>query len=125
MGIPGAFLSHCGWNSVLESLSNRLPIIGWPLAADQVYNAKMLVEEMGVSVALTQTMESVIYGDEVKKVIKMVMDQDGGKGKGMKEKANEIALQMRKAKLDKGEVKGSSTGAMDDFVRTILSTKSM
>ena len=110
---------------MLESLSNRLPIIGWPLAADQVYNAKMLVEEMGVSVALTQTMESVIYGDEVKKVIKMVMDQDGGKGKGMKEKANEIALHMRKAKSDKGEVKRTSTRAMDDFVRTILSTKSI
>ena len=52
----------------------------------------------------------------------MVMDQEGGKGKEMKEKANEIALNMRKAKTDKGEVKGSSIRAMDDFVRTIFST---
>ncbi|CAJ2653804.1 unnamed protein product [Trifolium pratense] len=67
----GAFLSHCGWNSVLESLSNGVPIIGWPLAAEQAYNAKMLVEEMGVSVELTRTVESLISKEDVKRVIEI------------------------------------------------------
>ncbi|CAJ2671749.1 unnamed protein product [Trifolium pratense] len=100
----GAFLSHCGWNSVLESLSHGVPIIGWPLAAEQGYNAKMLVEEMGVSVELTRTVESVIYKEDVKRVIEIVMDEEG-KGKEMKEKANEIAEHMREATLEKGEKK--------------------
>ncbi|KAL2893542.1 Crocetin glucosyltransferase 3 [Bienertia sinuspersici] len=43
----GGFLSHCGWNSVMEGLREGVPIIGWPLAAEQAYNSKMLVEEMG------------------------------------------------------------------------------
>ncbi|KAK7300338.1 hypothetical protein RJT34_11181 [Clitoria ternatea] len=116
-----AFLSHCGWNSVLESLSNGVPIIGWPLAAEQAYNAKMLVEEMGVAVELTRTVETVISGEEVKKVIEIVMDQEG-KGKEMKEKANEIAVHIREATTENGEVKGSSLRAMDDFVSTILSS---
>ncbi|XP_057441528.1 crocetin glucosyltransferase 3-like [Lotus japonicus] len=118
----GAFLSHCGWNSVLESLSNGVPIIGWPLAAEQGYNAKMLVEEMGVCVELTRNMESVISGEMVKKVIEIVMDQEG-KGKEMKEKANKIAVHMREATTEKGEEKGSSVRAIDDFVRTILESK--
>ncbi|WJX64408.1 hypothetical protein P8452_49190 [Trifolium repens] len=115
----GAFLSHCGWNSVLESLSFGVPIIGWPLAAEQAYNAKMLVEEMGVSVQLTRTVESVISKEDVKRVIEIVMDQEGT-GKEIKDKANEIAVHMREATLEKGEEKGSSLRAMDDFVRTIL-----
>ncbi|CAN6580365.1 unnamed protein product [Malus baccata var. baccata] len=35
----GFFVSHCGWNSVMESLSQGVPIVGWPLAAEQAYNS--------------------------------------------------------------------------------------
>ncbi|KAL2485431.1 UDP-glycosyltransferase 92A1 [Abeliophyllum distichum] len=44
----GAFLSHCGWNSIMESLSQGVPIVGWPLAAEKGYTSKMLMEEMGL-----------------------------------------------------------------------------
>ncbi|KAF2317719.1 hypothetical protein GH714_039657 [Hevea brasiliensis] len=44
-----AFLSHCGWNSVLESLSYGVPLIGWPMAAEQFYNVKLLEEKIGIT----------------------------------------------------------------------------
>lgn len=121
----GAFLSHCGWNSVLASLSQGVPIIGWPLAAEQTYNAKMIVEEMGVCVELTRTLEGVITKEEVKKVIETVMDQEKGKGKEMKEKASQIAVHLREATIEKGQEKGSSVRSMDDFVATILSSNAL
>ncbi|XP_022761001.1 UDP-glycosyltransferase 92A1-like [Durio zibethinus] len=118
----GAFLSHCGWNSTLESLSQGVKMIGWPMAAEQTYNSKMLVEEMGVSVELTRGMQSSISGEEVKKVIQLVMDKKG-KGGDMKKKAEEIAEHIRAAVRDEGNEKGSSIKAMDDFISAIVTRK--
>ena len=46
----GGFLSHCGWSSTLESITNGVPMIAWPLYAEQRMNAMLLVEELGVAV---------------------------------------------------------------------------
>ncbi|XP_018815742.1 UDP-glycosyltransferase 92A1-like [Juglans regia] len=118
----GAFLSHCGWNSILESLSQGVPMIGWPMAAEQAYNSKMLTEEMGLSVELTRGHQSVIEGKEVKRVVELVMDEKG-KGKDMRKKAAEVRVQIRSAIREEGEEQGSSVKAIDDFVRTIVSKR--
>ncbi|KAI3420706.1 Glycosyltransferase [Psidium guajava] len=119
-GSTGAFLSHCGWNSITESLSQGVPIVGWPMAAEQAYNAKMLVEEMGVCVELTRGVESQIEAEEVKRVIQLVLEEEG-KGGAMKERANAVMGQMREAvKEGSDDEKGSSVKAMDEFVRTVL-----
>ncbi|GLT36296.1 hypothetical protein SLA2020_106840 [Shorea laevis] len=117
----GAFVSHCGWNSVVESLSQGVPIIGWPMAAEQTYNSKMLVEEMGVSVELTRGLQSEIGGEEVKRVIKTVMEEKG-KGGEMRKKAAEIAERIAAATHDEeeGDDKGSSIQALDDFVSAVV-----
>ncbi|KAJ7957334.1 Glycosyltransferase [Quillaja saponaria] len=117
----GVFLSHCGWNSVLESLSQGVPIIGWPLVAEQTYNSKMMMEEMGVNVELTRTVESVVSWKDVKKVIEMVLDGKG-KGKEMKKKASKIAEKIRRAIIEEGEEQGSSLLALDHFLRTTSSS---
>ena len=49
-GSTGGFLTHCGWNSVLESIVYGVPLIAWPLYADQRMNAAFLAD--GLKVAL-------------------------------------------------------------------------
>ncbi|GFS43022.1 UDP-glucosyl transferase 72E1 [Actinidia rufa] len=44
----GGFVSHCGWNSILESLKFGVPVIAMPMKYDQPMNAR-LVEDVGVA----------------------------------------------------------------------------
>ncbi|KAK1412862.1 hypothetical protein QVD17_34432 [Tagetes erecta] len=113
----GAFLSHCGWNSVLESLSQGVPLIGWPLRAEQGYNAKMLVEEMGVCVVIARWVDSSITKEEVSKVINVVLDK-GGKGDLMRKKATKAGELIRAAVEINN---GSSYNALNDFLARCFS----
>lgn len=45
------FISHCGWNSTIESLFAGKPVVGWPCFADQLGNSLWL-EQNGLGVSL-------------------------------------------------------------------------
>ncbi|KAJ4956493.1 hypothetical protein NE237_013276 [Protea cynaroides] len=66
----GGFLIHCGWNSTLESVVHGIPLIAWPLFAEQKMNAMMLVED------LKNGIEERI---EIAKVVRCLMEGDEGK----------------------------------------------
>ena len=51
----GAFVSHCGWNSLLESIWNGVPVVGCPRMAEQNTNM-WLAQEWGIGVAGVDTM---------------------------------------------------------------------
>ncbi|KAG2657388.1 hydroquinone glucosyltransferase-like [Panicum virgatum] len=44
-----AFVSHCGWNSTLESVASGVPMVAWPLDSEQRTNAALLSENVGVA----------------------------------------------------------------------------
>ncbi|OQV17594.1 putative UDP-glycosyltransferase 84B1 [Hypsibius exemplaris] len=48
------FLSHCGWNSTLETLSYGKPVVAWPFFADQPMDADYLAG-LGMAVRIPQT----------------------------------------------------------------------
>ncbi|KAH9613681.1 hypothetical protein KSS87_015646 [Heliosperma pusillum] len=77
----GGFLTHCGWNSVLDSVSNGVPMICWPFFADQPTNCWLCCEKWGVGVEIYANVKR----DQVVQLVNEVMR--GDKGKAMKERA--------------------------------------
>ncbi|XP_058092294.1 UDP-glycosyltransferase 92A1-like [Magnolia sinica] len=121
-GSTGAFLSHCGWNSVLESLSRGVPLIGWPMSGEQFYNSKMMEEELGVCVEIARGCDWEVSGENVRRVIEMVM---GGseRGEEMRRKALGVREMMEEAVREDEGFKGSSVKMMEEFISTLSSMK--
>lgn len=78
-GSTGGFLTHCGWNSVLESVVNGVPLIAWPLYAEQKMNAVMLTEDIKVAVRPKANENGFVGREEIVKVTKALMEGEDGK----------------------------------------------
>lgn len=88
------FMSHCGWNSVMESVCAGVPILAWPMMAEQPLNARMVVEEIKVGLRV----EGSVKG--IEKTVKELME--GEKGEEVRKKVKEFADVARKAVEDGG-----------------------
>ncbi|CAM0957361.1 unnamed protein product [Alopecurus aequalis] len=74
----GCFVTHCGWNSSLESILNGVPMVAWPLYAEQKMNAAMLEVQAGVAVRLHADQDGFFSKEEIAGAIRRVMDEKEG-----------------------------------------------
>uniref|UniRef100_A0A453QLC3 Glycosyltransferase n=1 Tax=Aegilops tauschii subsp. strangulata TaxID=200361 RepID=A0A453QLC3_AEGTS len=75
----GAFVTHCGWNSVLETVMAGMPMLAWPLYAEQRVNRVFLEKELGLAVAVEGYDKEVVQADEVASKMRWMMESDGGR----------------------------------------------
>nr|XP_029116545.1 flavonol 3-O-glucosyltransferase UGT89B1-like [Elaeis guineensis] len=65
----GAFVTHCGWNSVLEAVAAGVVLLAWPMRADQFANARLVVEELGVAVRVGEGEEGTPEPEDLARVM--------------------------------------------------------
>ncbi|KAM0915218.1 hypothetical protein ACQ4PT_010989 [Festuca glaucescens] len=61
----GAFATHCGWNSVLKGVTAGVPMVAWPLYAEQRMNKVLLVEDLRVAVEMVGWRQGLVRAEEV------------------------------------------------------------
>ena len=104
----GGFLTHCGWNSTLESITLGVPLITWPMTADQYYNARLLVEYLKVGVRFCEGATTVPNRNDMKIAVKQVLVREGEERKRIEE--------LRMAATMAVQEGGSSHRNMEAFV---------
>ncbi|GAB2245128.1 hypothetical protein Droror1_Dr00000621 [Drosera rotundifolia] len=107
----GGFLTHCGWNSTLESVVYGVPLITWPLYAEQKMNAVMLVDGLKVALRPKAGEGGLIRREEIARVTRALME--GEEGKDLRARMRDFKYAAAKALGDDG----SSTKALDEVVR--------
>ncbi|KAJ1691219.1 hypothetical protein LUZ63_015374 [Rhynchospora breviuscula] len=69
----GCFVTHCGWNSVLESIACGVVMVGAPRLSDQTMNARLIEEVWGVGVRAELGEDGVLEKKELMRCLDLVM----------------------------------------------------
>ncbi|KAI7747246.1 hypothetical protein M8C21_018561, partial [Ambrosia artemisiifolia] len=122
----GGFVSHCGWNSLLESLWFGVPSATWPMYAEQQMNAFQMVVELGLAVEIkldyrkdaftpkANNTVGVVTAAEIERGIRQVMENNE-----VRAKVKEMSAKCRSAVVEGGSSYASIGCLIEDFVRNV------
>ncbi|KAK4483152.1 hypothetical protein RD792_010332, partial [Penstemon davidsonii] len=95
----GGFMTHFGWNSVLEVVCAGVPMVAWPFYVEQHFNRVVLVEGMKLALRMNEMANGFVVAEEVKRKVRELMDLDSEKGseirKVVKEKSEEAKVALK------------------------------
>ncbi|XP_009795416.1 7-deoxyloganetic acid glucosyltransferase-like [Nicotiana tabacum] len=104
----GGFLTHCGWNSTLESIVEGVPMICWPYFVDQQVNSRYVGEVWKLGLDMKDVCDRAI----VEKMVREIMEV-------RKIEFLERGREMRKLAIESVNEGGSSYKDLDSLVEDI------
>ncbi|XVE93404.1 hypothetical protein REPUB_Repub01dG0189200 [Reevesia pubescens] len=110
----GGFVTHCGWNSTLEGISAGVPMVTWPVFAEQFYNEKLVTQVLKIGVAVgaqqwVRTVGDFVKREAIEKAVKEIMK--GDKAEEMRNRAKALAEAAKRA-VEKGRSSYSDLNAL-------------
>ncbi|CAN8232013.1 unnamed protein product [Cochlearia groenlandica] len=119
----GGFVTHCGWNSMLESLWFGVPMVTWPLYAEQRVNAFEMVEELGLAVEIRRFFEGdlldgkmeTVAAEDIERAVRSVMEEESD----VRKRVEEMAEICHVALMDGGSSKTALQKFIQDVIRNV------
>ncbi|KAJ1272224.1 hypothetical protein BS78_06G186400 [Paspalum vaginatum] len=114
-GSTAAFMSHCGWNSTVESLSHGKPVLAWPMHCDQPWDAELVCKYLkaGILVRPWEKHGEVTRAEAIRQVVEDAMLSD--QGLAVRQRAKVLGEAVRASLADGG----ASSKDLDDFIAHI------
>ncbi|KNA24609.1 hypothetical protein SOVF_013890 [Spinacia oleracea] len=105
----GGFWTHCGWNSIIESISEGVPMLCLPLFADQTINTRHVIDNWKIGFQL----ENGVKRGEIERAIRKLMVE--GEGEAMRNRTTAL-----KEKATLSLMKGGSSCKSLEFLTNYL-----
>ncbi|PKU71747.1 Anthocyanidin 3-O-glucoside 5-O-glucosyltransferase 1 [Dendrobium catenatum] len=112
----GCFVTHCGWNSTVESLLCGVPTVAVPQWTDQLTNAWLMEKAWGTGVRAEVSKDGLMEADELRRCLEIVMGE-GERPEEIRRKADMWKEKTRQATV----AGGSSHRNLMRFVQEIAS----
>ncbi|CAL5333741.1 unnamed protein product [Camellia sinensis] len=121
----GGFMTHCGWNSTLEGVCAGVPMVTWPLSAEQFYNEKLVTDVLRIGIKVgseewaswNMERKTVVGREKVEAAVQRLMG--GGEAAEMAARAKDLAEKAKRA-VEEG---GSSYNDVEDLIEDLKSRR--
>ncbi|KAK7266561.1 hypothetical protein RIF29_19209 [Crotalaria pallida] len=80
------FVSHCGWNSTMEGLSNGVPFLCWPYFNDQFYDKSLICDELTVGLGFDSNENGIVSREEIKTKVDLLFNDENMRSRSLKVK---------------------------------------
>ncbi|KAK4775980.1 hypothetical protein SAY87_023941 [Trapa incisa] len=113
----GGFMSHCGWNSCMESVKSGVPIVAWPMHGDQLPNCILVTRVLKVGIMVKEwsvlMKGGVVESSAIKQAVEVILGLE--EGDGMRKRVGELGKAIQPSPGDGGV----SLAELDSFIAHI------
>ncbi|KAL6618978.1 hypothetical protein ACP70R_034117 [Stipagrostis hirtigluma subsp. patula] len=129
----GAFVTHCGWNSVLETIVTGVPVLTWPMFFEQFITERFVTEVLaigerlspeGARVRSTRSEENeLVPAEAVAQAVTKFMEP-GGAGEVARKRVQELSAKAHAAMAEGGSSRRDLHRLIDDLMEARSATSS-
>ncbi|XP_019164064.1 PREDICTED: zeatin O-glucosyltransferase-like [Ipomoea nil] len=98
----GGFMSHCGWNSCMESITFGVPITAWPMHSDQPFNSFLVAQVLKTGLMVREWADrgEVVNSSAIENVVRRLMASE--EGDEIRKRAQKLGENVRKSAQEEG-----------------------